>query len=60
MHTLAPAGNKIYEWSDVIKGWDGKTKDGGEAPDGTYYYIITAKGYNNKSYNLHGVVTLIR
>ena len=53
-------GDKIYEWSDVTKGWDGKNNSGSETPDGTYYYIITAKGYDNVSYNLHGAVTLIR
>ncbi len=53
-------GDKIYEWSDVHKGWDGKTNSGAETPDGTYYYIITAKGYDNVTYNLHGAVTLIR
>ena len=53
-------GNKIYEWSDVSKGWDGKNEEGKNCSDGTYYYIITAKGYDNKNYNIHGVVTLIR
>jgi gliding motility-associated-like protein len=53
-------GDKIYEWSDVHKGWDGKNNSGAETPDGTYYYIITAKGYDNVSYNLHGAITLIR
>jgi gliding motility-associated-like protein len=53
-------GRKIYEWSDVNKGWDGKTSSGADAPDGTYYYIITAKGYDNINYNLHGAVMLLR
>ena len=52
-------GNKIYEWSDVSKGWDGKTSSG-NAPDGTYFYIITAKGYDNVNYNVHGAVMLLR
>jgi gliding motility-associated-like protein len=47
-------GKKIYEWSDVNKGWDGKTTDG------TYYYIIAAKGYDNVTYNKHGAVMLLR
>jgi gliding motility-associated-like protein len=53
-------GNKIYEWSDVHKGWGGKTESGAEASDGTYYYIITAKGYDDVKYNLHGAVMLLR
>jgi gliding motility-associated-like protein len=53
-------GKLIYEWSDVNNGWDGKTGSGAEAPDGTYFYIITAKGYDNVNYNIHGAVTLLR
>jgi hypothetical protein len=49
-------GNKVYEWSDLTSGgWNG-----GNYPDGTYYYIITAKGYDNVTYNLHGAVMLLR
>jgi hypothetical protein len=48
-------GNKVYEWSDVNSGWDG-----GNCPSGTYFYIITAKGYDNVAYNLHGAVMLLR
>jgi gliding motility-associated-like protein len=53
-------GNKIYEWSDVSKGWDGKTSGGAECSDGTYFYIINAKGTDNTDWNSHGIVTLLR
>lgn len=59
---------KIYDrWgvlmSDVTspaQGWDGRTKAGVLATDGTYYYIITASGYDGKIYNLAGYLMLVR
>jgi gliding motility-associated-like protein len=53
-------GKKIFEWTDIDKGWDGKTKAGSQSADGVYYYIITAKGYDKVEYNLSGTVTLMR
>ncbi|MEI8202567.1 MAG: gliding motility-associated C-terminal domain-containing protein [Bacteroidota bacterium] len=53
-------GKKIYEWTDVSKGWDGKTNSGGLAADGVYYYIISATGTDNVEYNLNGSITIIR
>ena len=52
-------GTKIYEWSDVSKGWDGKTSGGKMSSDGTYYYILSAMGVDKTDYELHGTVTLI-
>jgi gliding motility-associated-like protein len=55
-------GNKIYELT-TNKGniaWDGKTQTGNEAPDGTYFYIITAKGKDGQEYNTKGSVSLYR
>ncbi|MDD5571157.1 MAG: gliding motility-associated C-terminal domain-containing protein [Bacteroidales bacterium] len=53
-------GVLLFETSDINKPWDGKqwTKKG--FPDGTYYYIISAKGKDSKEYDFHGSVTLIR
>jgi gliding motility-associated-like protein len=55
-------GNKIYELT-TDKGniaWDGKTQTGKEAPDGTYFYIITAKGKDGQDYDKKGTVSLYR
>ncbi len=55
-------GNKIYELT-TEKGniaWDGKSNTGKEAPDGTYFYIITAKGKDGMSYDTKGTVSLFR
>lgn len=55
-------GNKIYELT-TDKGniaWDGKTQTGKEAPDGTYFYIITAKGKDGQNYDTKGTVSLYR
>lgn len=37
-------GNEVWfgeNYDNVNVVWDGKTKDGAELPDGTYYYVIT-------------------
>ena len=35
-------GMRLYEFDTVNGGWDGRTAQGNEAPDGTYYYILKA------------------
>lgn len=55
-------GNKVYELT-TDKGniaWDGKNMSGKDAPDGTYFYIITAKGKDGLSYDTKGNVSLYR
>ncbi len=55
-------GTKIYELT-TDKGniaWDGKTQTGSEAPDGTYFYIITATGKDGQTYDTKGTVSLFR
>jgi gliding motility-associated-like protein len=55
-------GNKVYELT-TSKGniaWDGKNLTGKEAPDGTYFYIITAKGTDGQTYDTKGTVSLYR
>ncbi len=59
---------KIYDrWgvlmsdaTSAIQGWDGRTKGGVLATDGTYYYIIHAKGFDGKVYDLKGFLLLVR
>lgn len=53
-------GEKEYEWHTVSGGWDGRTAAGVEAPDGTYYYVIHATGYDGKTYLEKGAFSLIR
>lgn len=55
-------GNKVYELT-TDKGniaWDGKNMTGKEAQEGTYFYIITAKGKDGQSYDQKGNVSLFR
>lgn len=53
-------GQKEFEWHTTNGGWDGHTASGVESPDGTYFYIIKAKGYDDKEYFEKGYFTLIR
>lgn len=53
-------GLKLFTWYDVTGGWNGITDNGKEASDGTYYYIITAKGIDGQDYILKGHLTLLR
>lgn len=41
--------------------WDGKSKDGIEAPEGVYYFILRTENIiSGKKRDIHGTVTLIR
>lgn len=53
-------GQKEYEWHTTNGGWDGRTASGVVAPDGTYYFIISAKGIDGKEYFEKGTFRLIR
>jgi len=54
-------GLKMFESNNKNILWNGKVNNtGGDAPDGTYYYIFSAIDYNSKPYSSHGYLTLIR
>ena len=64
-------GRVVYEWTDpraLESGWDGlDMKDRNPAPAGTYYYIISATGWDDKVYKgkvsdkvYYGFLTLLR
>lgn len=53
-------GLKMSEVTNESIGWDGNAKNGSAAPDGTYYYIVTADGTDGKEYKFTGYVSLIR
>ena len=53
-------GNVMAKIEDLNGGWDGKTPDGLEATEGTYFYKYQAKALNGEEYSGHGFLTLIR
>ena len=53
-------GNEVYTWNKTKSGWDGRSKDGTDLPEGVYLYIIKAQGIDDKPYNYQGTVQLIR
>jgi gliding motility-associated-like protein len=53
-------GLKLAEWDNIAGGWDGRTSSGSIASDGTYYYLITAKGQDGEEHFYKGFLTLLR
>jgi OmpA-OmpF porin, OOP family len=53
-------GVQVFTTASISQFWDGRTTSGIECSDGTYYYIISAMGADNKPYSLKGFVTLLR
>jgi gliding motility-associated-like protein len=53
-------GNYVYGWDAVNGSWDGHTKSGEACTPGTYFCILEATGFDNKSYKLKTTVTLIK
>ncbi|MFA6922798.1 MAG: gliding motility-associated C-terminal domain-containing protein [Bacteroidales bacterium] len=48
-------GRKLHETKDIDAGWKCDN-----CSDGTYYYIIYAKGKDGSEYDFHGALTLIK
>lgn len=53
-------GNLIATYEFLQAGWDGRTEAGLEVPEGVYYYIITARGFDGQEYEFNGHLRLIR
>ncbi|MCE3280375.1 MAG: hypothetical protein K0S44_2566 [Bacteroidetes bacterium] len=53
-------GILISEMDSVNKKWDGRTTAGLPVSDGTYFYILKAKGAEGRIYDTNGFVQLIR
>ena len=55
-------GNKVYELNSDTGNfaWDGKNQVGKECADGTYFYLIKAKGKDSQEYDMKGNVSLYR
>ena len=52
-------GQKVYDNSDVTKGWDGKFR-GKDCPSDVYVYVIYVKYFNGKEQGYRGEITLVR
>lgn len=53
-------GKEVASWNKLGGSWDGKSKDGEELPDGSYFYVIKAKGIDGKQYDYQGTIKLLR
>lgn len=53
-------GLSLHNWNQIGGGWNGRTNSGSECPDGTYFYIIKAKGLDGAEYFKKGAFSLIR
>ncbi len=53
-------GIKVFSWNSLKDGWNGKNKGGQDVPEGTYYYIINAVSYHDKTIVQKGSLTLFR
>lgn len=52
-------GESVFKTDDVSKGWDGSS-NGKVMPDGTYFFLLEAKGADDVIYQEKGYVTLVR
>ena len=55
-------GEKVYEWTQPLGGWEGRSTSGLNLKGGTYFYVITAKGVDDDAvtdYELKGDVLLV-
>lgn len=57
---LNRAGQKVFEWTDPDKGWNGKHSSGNDATPGAYFYIIKGVGWDGKKYEIKGTMYLFR
>lgn len=55
-------GKRLYEWTDPAEGWDGTMNGHGgvDAPDGAYYFVLTARGADGLKYDRKMVINLLR
>ncbi|MBC7862232.1 MAG: gliding motility-associated C-terminal domain-containing protein, partial [Bacteroidia bacterium] len=53
-------GQLMYQILDPTGKWDGKETNSSQAADGTYFYILKAKGADGKEYNIEGFILLTR
>jgi gliding motility-associated-like protein len=55
-------GNRVYSLTSDTGNieWDGSNQYGDPTAEGTYYYIVRAKGSDGEQYDQKGTITLVR
>ncbi len=53
-------GQEVAKLQNTAQVWDGRTGAGEPVSDGTYFYILKAKGADGREYEFTGTVTLLR
>ncbi len=53
-------GQKLYEFAGPKASWDGLTPQGGQVPEGTYFYFLKASGFDDTKIEKNGTVNLFR
>lgn len=53
-------GVKMYNWDTVQGGWDGRTKSGVAASEGTYFFMFEAEGSDGSKFAEQGAFQLTR
>lgn len=53
-------GNPIKTFNDVTDKWDGKTNSGSLCEEGTYFFVVHYKSFNQDWKTQHGHITLTR
>jgi gliding motility-associated-like protein len=53
-------GIKVYSWNTLQDGWNGKTNNGSDAADGTYYFILNATTSSGTAVSKKGWFSLYR
>lgn len=57
-HIFNRWGKEIIHLTDPSQGWDGRY-NGKLVPTGTYFYVIKARGSDNRDYNLSGHINIV-
>ncbi len=52
-------GQKLYSWTDISGGWDGKYK-GKDVKQGVYFVLVKAKGADGRKFDIKRDVNLLR
>ncbi len=50
----------VHSWDRVNGSWDGHTTSGEACPEDVYIIVVEARGFDDKTYNLKGTITLLR